>query len=135
MQQFAGMLANLSNAPPPLEVIKFAGDPKEYIRFVCRLRDQVLSHPISESKKLTRLMEYIDGRASEAVIRYEGMGPGALLDALNVVKARFRQPYKIIDAYINSIVRGPVLVSDKNKGLQKLADECESLKKTLEVNE
>ena len=39
-----------------------------------------------------------------------------------------------IDAYINSIVRDPVLVNDNTLyGLYKLADECEWLNKTLEV--
>ncbi len=39
----------------------------------------------------------------------------------------------IVDAYIDSIVRGPIIVNGDSKGLEKLADECESLKKTLKV--
>ena len=86
-----------------------------------------------ESKKLTRLIQYLDGRAKEAVKRYEGMGSGALTEALNVLKSRFGQSYMIVDAYIDSIVRGPIIVNGDSKGLEKLADECESLKKTLKV--
>ena len=52
-------------------------------------------------------MQYLDGKAKEAVERYEGMGSGALLEALSVLKTRFGQPYMIVDAFIVSIVRGP----------------------------
>ena len=37
-------------------------------------------------------MQYLDGKAKETVERYEGMGPGALAEALNVLKTRFGQP-------------------------------------------
>ena len=39
----------------------------------------------------------------------------------------------IVDAYIDSIIRGPVIVNSNSKGLEKLADECEMLKKTLSM--
>ena len=60
----------------------------------------MLSQPIQESKKLSRLMQYLDGKAKEAVERYEGMGSGALLEALAILKTRFGQPYMIVDAFI-----------------------------------
>ena len=41
---------------------------------------------MSKSKKLTRLIQYRDGRAKEAVKRYEGMGPGALTEVLNILE-------------------------------------------------
>ena len=59
---------------------------------------------------------------------YEGLGPGASTEAL---KPRFGQPYMIVEAYIDSILRGSVIANGDSKGLEKLADECESLKKTL----
>ena len=126
------MLANLSNALP-IKIIKFTGDPKDYLRFVNRFQDQVLSQQMPESKKLTRLIQYLDGRANEAVKRYEGMGSGALTVALNVLKSRFGQSYMIVDAYINSVTWGPIIVNGDSKGLEKLADECKSLQRTLKV--
>jgi hypothetical protein len=48
-----------------MEVTKFAVDPKEYWRFATRFKDQVLSQPIGESKKLSRLMQYLDGKAKQ----------------------------------------------------------------------
>lgn len=61
------------------------------------------------------------------------MGPGALAEALNILKSRFGQSYMIVDAYLDSIVRGPIIFNSDTKGLEKLADECESLKKILKV--
>ena len=52
----------------------------------------------------------------EAVKRYEGMGPGALAEALNVLKTRFGQPYMIVDAFIVSIVKGPSIANGDGDG-------------------
>jgi hypothetical protein len=71
----------------------------------------VLSQPIQESKKLSSLVQYLDGKVKEAVERYEGMGSGALLEALSVLKIRFGQPYMIVDSFIVSIVKGPSVMN------------------------
>jgi hypothetical protein len=83
IQQLVEALANLLHTPP-IEITKFTGDLKDYLRFG-KIRDQVLSRPIQESKKLSRLKQYLDSKAKEAVERYEGMGSGALLEALRVL--------------------------------------------------
>ncbi|CAB4009253.1 Hypothetical predicted protein [Paramuricea clavata] len=98
-----------------MEVTKFAGDPKEYWRFSTRFKDQVLSQPIGESKKLSRLMQYLDGKAKEAVEDCEGMGDGALQEALNVIETRFGQPYMIVDASIGSLVKGRTSIVEMEK--------------------
>ena len=77
-------------------------------------------------------MQNLDGKAKEAVERYEGMGSGALLEALSVLKTRFGQPYMIVDAFIVSIVKGPSVMNGDGKSLQKLADKCQFVLKTLE---
>ncbi len=132
IQRLAETFASLSHTPP-MEVTKFGGDPKEYWRFVTRFKDQVLSQPIGESKKLSRLMQYLDGKAKEAVEDYEGMGDGALQEALDVIETRFGQPFMIVEASIGSVVRGPNINSGDGKGLQKLADKCQSVYKTLKA--
>ncbi len=116
-----------------MEVTKFGGDSKEYWRFITRFKDQVLSQPISESKKLSRLMQYLDGKAKEAVEDYEGMGDGALQEALDVIETRFGQPFMIVEVSIGSVVRGPNINSGDGKGLQKLAHKCQSVYKTLKA--
>ena len=117
IQQLAETLANLSHTPP-IEITKFTGEPKDYLRFVTRFSDQVLSQPIQESKKLSHLIQYLDCKAKEAVERYEGMGSGALLDALSVLKYWFGQPYMIIDAFIVSIVKGPSIANGDGKAFR-----------------
>ena len=81
---------------------------------------------------LSCLMQYLDGKAKEAVERFEGMGSGALAEALNVLKTRFGRSYMIVDAYIGSIVKGPSIANGDGKALQKLADKCQSVSKILE---
>ena len=132
IQRLAETFASLSHTPL-MEVTKFAGDPKEYWRFATRFKDQVLSQPIGESKKLSRLMQYLDGKAKEAVEDYEGMGDGALQEALNVIETRFGQPYMIVEASFGSLVKGPSIYSGDGKGLQKLADKCQTVYQTLKA--
>ena len=97
------------------------------------IRRSIGDLPIVESKKLSRLMRYLDGKAKEAVEDYEGMGDGALQEALNVIETRFGQPYMIVDASIGSLVKGPSIYSGDGKGLQKLADKCQSVYQTLKA--
>ena len=52
-------------------------------------------------------MQYLDGKAREAIEDYEGMGDGALQEALRVIKMWFGLPYMIVEASIGSLVRGP----------------------------
>ncbi|CAB4013979.1 Hypothetical predicted protein [Paramuricea clavata] len=98
-----------------MEVTKFAGDLKEYWRFAIRFRDQVISQPIGKSKKLSCLMQYLDGKAKEAIEDYEGVGDGVLQEALNVIKTHFGQPYMIVDASIGSLVKGTSINSGDGK--------------------
>jgi hypothetical protein len=130
IQQLAEAIANTTQIPP-MSVTKFTGDPREYTRFVSRFTDQILSLPIHESRKLSCLMQYVDGDAKEAIEDFEGMGVGALKDALGVLKLRFGQPYMIVDACIGEIVDGRCLAAGDGRGIQKLADRCQMVYKTL----
>ena len=131
IHQLAETLASLSHTPT-IKIKKFSGDPKDYFRFATRFRGQVLSQPIQDSKMLSCLMQYVDGKAKEAVERFEGMGSGALAEALNVLKTRFGRSYMIVDAYIGSIVKGPSIANGDGKALQKLADKRQSVLTILE---
>ena len=128
--QLAEAIANTTQIPP-MSVTKFTGDLREYTRFVSRFTDQILSLPIHESRKLSCLMQYVDGDAKEAIEDFEGMGEGALNDALDVLKLRFGQPYMIVDACIGEIVDGRCLAAGDGRGIQKLADRCQMVYKTL----
>ena len=73
--QLAEAIANTTQIPS-MSVTKFTGDPREYTRFVSRFTDQILSLPIHESRKLSCLIQYVDGDAKEAIGDFEGMGVG-----------------------------------------------------------
>lgn len=61
------------------------------------------------------MIQYVGGAAKQAIEDYEGMGEGALNDALNVLKLIFGQPYLIA------------------QGVQKLADKCQTVYNTLKT--
>lgn len=132
--RLAEAIANTAHTPP-IEITKFSGDPKEYTRFITRFSDQVLSQTIHESRKLSRLIQYVEGAAKQAIEDYEGMGEGALDDALNVLKLRFGQPYLIVNACIGDIVDGDSIAPGDAQGVQKLADKCRRVYNTLKTIE
>ena len=69
--------------------------------------------PIHESRKLSRLIQYVEGAAKQAIEDYEGMGEGALANTPNVLKLRFGQLYLIVNACIGEIVgRDSIVPSD-----------------------
>ena len=52
---------------PPLDVVKFSGNPCEYFRFKARFHEMVDSQNISEVQKMSRLLQFLDGQARRAV--------------------------------------------------------------------
>ena len=110
--RLAEAIANTEHTPP-IEIVKFSGNPKEYTRFITRFSDQVLLQPIHESRKLSRLIQYVEGAAKQAIEDYEGMGEGALANTPNVLKLRFGRLYLIVNACIGEIVgRDSIVPSD-----------------------
>ena len=57
--------------PPPLDVVKFSGDPCEYFRFKVRFHETVDSQNISEAQKMVRLLQFLDGQAKECLVVYQ----------------------------------------------------------------
>ena len=62
---------------PPLDVVKFSGNPCEYFRFKSRFEEMVDTQNISEAQKMSRLLQFLDGSARSAVAGLEGV-PGGL---------------------------------------------------------
>ena len=81
------------------------------------------------------MIQYVEGAAKEAIEDYEGMGKGALDDALNVLKLRFGQPYLIVNACIGEVVEGDSITPGDAQGVQKLADKCQTVHNTLKTME
>jgi hypothetical protein len=116
---------------PQLEIVKFNGNPTEYNKFYGKFNFLVLSKNLPEFVKLSRLMQFLGGRALEAVKDYEGV-EGGLSTALEILKERFGQPFLIVDACIRSIADGPLISSTDADKYQALADKLVSVRCTLE---
>ena len=65
---------------PPLDVVKFSGDPCEYLRFKAHFHEMVDSQNISEVQKMSPLLQFLDGQAKCALAGFEGV-PGSLSKA------------------------------------------------------
>ena len=115
---------------PPLDVVKFSGNPCEYFRFRARFDEMVGTQNISETQKMSRLLQFLDGQARSAVAGFEGV-PGGLSRALKMLQQRFGQPHIVAKACVDALVDGPNISSSDGPGLRKFADRSRTLYETL----
>ena len=101
---------------PPLDVVKFSGNPCEYFRFRARFDEMVGTQNISETQKMSRLLQFLDGQARAAVAGFEGVS-GGLSWALKVLQQRFGQPHIVTKACVDALVDGPNISSNDGPGL------------------
>ena len=57
----------IKSSLPPLDVVKFSGNPCECFRFRARFDEMVGTQNISETQKMSRLLQCLDGQARSAV--------------------------------------------------------------------
>ena len=115
---------------PPLDVVKFSGNPCEYFRFKSRFEEMVDTQNISEAQKMSRLLQFLDGPARSAVAGFEGV-PGGLGKALKMLQQRFGQPHIVAKACVDALVDGPNISNNDGQGLQEFADRSRTLYETL----
>ena len=123
---------NADHGLPALQVVKLDGSPENYPMFRQRFRQMVESKALDEPTKMARLLHFLDGPALLAVQRYESV-PGGLAKALQVLQDRFGQPFKIVRACVDTLVKGPVIAPQDKKGLQRYADRAQVMYDTLEA--
>ena len=123
---------NADHGLPALQVVKFDGSPENYPMFRQRFRQMVESRALDEPTKMARLLQFLDGPALLAVQRYESV-PGGLAKALQVLQDRFGQPFKIVRACVDTLVKGPVIAPQDKEGLQRYADKAQVMYDTLEA--
>ena len=83
---------------------------------------------ISETQKMSRLLQFLDGQARSAVAGFEGV-PGGLSRALKMLQQRFGQPHIVAKSCVDALVDGPNISS--TDGLRKFADRSKTLHETL----
>ena len=117
---------------PPLDVVEFSGNPCEYVRFRARFDEMVGTQNISETQKMSSLLQFLDGQARSAVAAFEGV-PDGLSWSLKMLQQRFGQPYIATKACVDALVDGPNISSHDGSGLRKFADRLR--RRDFKVNE
>ena len=73
---------------PPLEVIKLSEDLCEFFKFSTRFHQMVESRNLSDTQKMSRLLQVLQGNARKAVAGFEGT-PGGVKKAMRLLELRF----------------------------------------------
>ena len=115
---------------PPMEVVKFSADPSQFFQFKARFHNMVDSQSLSESQKMSRLLQFLDGKARKAVAGFEGV-PGGLPKAMGILEQRFGQPHMVAKACVDTLVEGANIPNRDSQGLQEFADQSRTLYETL----
>lgn len=87
---------------------------------------------LHEPTKMTRLLQFLKGPALLAMQRYESI-PGGLTKALRVLQDHFGQPFKIVRACVDTLVKGPAIAPQDKRDLQRYADTAQVMYDTLEA--
>ena len=123
---------NADHGLPALQVVKFDESPENYPVFRQRFHLMVESKALDEPTKMARLLQFLEGPALLAVRRYESV-PGGLTKAFRVLQDRFGQPFKIVRACVDTLVKGPVIAPQDKRGLQRYADTARVIYDTVEA--
>ena len=83
-----------------------------------------------DSSKMTRLAEFLDGEAKQAVAGLETSKDG-LHQALQILEQRYGRPCTIVNSVVNSLVKGPPISAGDKINLQKFADSATRALATL----
>ena len=122
---------NADRGLPAMQVLKFDGSPENYPVFRRRFHQMVDSKALDEPTKMARLIQFLEGPALLAVQRYESV-PGGLTKALQVLQDRFGQPFKVVRACVDALIKGPVIAPQDRHGLRRYADTAQVMYDTLE---
>ena len=116
---------------PHVQVQKFDGSPEQYPTFRQRFKQMVETKPLDDAVKMTRLLQFLEGPALIAVQRYEPL-PGGLAKALKTLEDRFGQPFQVVRASVESLMKRPAIQANDKDSLQRYADMARVTYDTLE---
>ena len=111
---------------PPLEVVKFTGDPCKYFQFKSRFDEMVLKQDLTESQQMSRLLQFLDGPARIAIAGFEGI-PGGFYKAMRLLENRYGQPYIVTKACVDAMADGPTIANNDRVGLREFPDRARTL--------
>jgi hypothetical protein len=117
---------------PPMELLRFDGNPLQYWRFIRNFEASVESKTEDSHKRLTCLIQQCDGAARVAIEScvildsHEGY-----LEARRILHERFGQNFMIARAHIDRLLQMPPLKSHDTAALSNLAQELSTSYMTL----
>ena len=107
---------------PSVQIDKYSGDPLHYQAFICIFDEVVASKDIDDQIRLTRLLQYTEGEAKNAIKNCALVGGSAgYKQARDILSSRFGDPHIISQSIMRDLKSGKSI--SKNSDLQQLADE------------
>ena len=89
---------------PKVELMKFSGDPLEYVEFVTNFRDNIENQVSDESQRLTRLLAQCSGKAKEAIRSCVNLTVDErYTEAWRTLSENFGQPHMIVEAHMKKL--------------------------------
>ena len=106
---------------PPIQSIKYDGNPLTYVEFIERFKLLIHDKPhLSNDVRMARLKKDLIGRA-ERVISGLGSQGTMYATALKSIKEHFGQPSAIARAYITKLVDKQKIQNHDRQSLQELS--------------
>jgi hypothetical protein len=98
---------------PKIELMKFSGDPIEYIEFTTNLKDNIESQVKDESQRFVRLLAQCIGKAREAIRSCVNLDASQRYEeAKSVLLEKFGQPHMIVEAHMTKLRELQIKKSD-----------------------
>ena len=112
---------------PQVELIKFSGDPTEYVHFLRSFEARVEVNTSDPNSRLFFLQQALDGDAKELVSGCVYMGEDGYSEALRLLKEQYGQPHIICNAFMHRFQNQPSIKSDDPRSIKRmylLAQRC-----------
>ena len=117
---------------PQPEVPTFTGNPMEYWKFIRAFENLIENKTSSHSARLYYLVQYTSGEVKELVrsclARREDVG---YLEAKNLLKKRYGQSYRIANAFVEKLAKGPAIKAEDGDALRRFSNLLSSCRNTL----
>ncbi|KAG1654104.1 hypothetical protein GQR58_025201 [Nymphon striatum] len=119
---------------PQSEHINFDGNPLNYLQFMNSFKHNVDSTSISDSNKLTLLLNCCTGKARRLVQCCAGMdSTTGYQNALRLLKERFGNSYLIAETWISDLLQFNEISANDREGLQEYSDKLLACKESLQA--
>lgn len=117
---------------PKVELMTFGGDPMQYWIFMRAFENSIANSTLSDSAKLTRLMQYCTGAAGRVIQCCAVMDTSeGYSKALSLLRERFGNNHVIAETWLHKMTSGGVISQHDRQGLREFADDLQNFQETL----